>query len=1476
MSRRNPRTKKTYKVVGSNVLQSSTPVILQTEEVKIDPSSVREDKNELMPHVVVQEIPEEKHPEEVIVKPVGVKSKPNKEMNSAEYKLRYPVLKKHKNTHFPQVTYHLPVSMSFDSRVIEAVSLYHPCKLEEQKVQWRDNEHPFCASMRSITEAWALRNLIDECEVDSTPDLMIMDVGGAARRHFSLSRNYVWSCIPSFDARDMVRSFKLPGSNHCSHVWQDCDCIAGRTLASMSVHSLYYIPPSDILKLLLTQVRPVHYAVLHEYPMDKGSLMQDEMEYVKHQGKIWVKARGNLTYYNHSDMDWLKSGHYSDENGTLEWDYARRFGDTVVMRFVASSVIYPPPPSPPSDLVFTSKSEDVNVVPKESSPPGTSDGPRSEKVSDPDDISVYEEIVNSSMDYGSAITQKSYALYLSKIKRKGNAKGCNAEKLGAYASEKYATQSTVIAEVPKRLHDVATERMRRLQLQVMEYHYLRLLVTLFCWFSLLMFRFFGVKYFEVLLRLFSTVDLMSETFTWILLTLISCYVAYNFDHIALQYKCKRYILPSHQANIFWTVKAMVYDYCCKLPDRETDPSKLLKISYPPDFELECDMKPAALAMVYHPLFPPYFPRKCLHNSVSCIKNKLLHKLPGGKYSFGLHKILEAIAFQINGNLDPLNFESWVSRFPGPKQKKLRREFENNMTEHLGKNFNESTSFCKFEAYSEPKYPRPVVAAGVEFNYSTGRWIIGLAEMLSEMLPDNIMLPLHGDAFAIGAFHDTFKHLHKYDTDFTAFDSSQRDEVLLMLARFLTLCGVPKQVVDRELLDTKLIKISNRNGFKVLFKSVRGSGRSMTLLGNCIITINTALHLYGDNLGALLVKGDDSVLYLKNLIPDVQQMTQKYLDNGLIVKMRAVDDYELEFCSSLFVPFSEGTVLVPKFGKLLAKTFWCKNLEYGKEDIERQFASILKGLQLSLSSVPWISSLYENPIYQRWFDKVDAHYDVYNEYCHQVLTPCLDTYGFIANRYKLSACELDELASELKGSFPVRLSSFASEVMIEKDWGPPNDGEHLKEHYAHPKVMSLVFILSPIFEEWIRHFFPVASTVIIGLIESFYYGDFRHFMFHAIYAWIQYLFGFPVALTLHLLVNMAGPKTNLLLLLIMATKKKNGANAPVQTKKRNRKTNRKGQNVSPTMKAMARMIADPCNAPLVPGFHGTADGIMSRYKSYFAFSQTTEYGYVLWCPEYYGGDFTEGANTSLNSVCFTAPFAGTQIVNEVSDPLGYDAATSGLSVPVGASEFLAGTTAQDFRNISACLRMTYTGTTSDCKGRFALLDNIPAKLLTTDLPSPQTLLGYAAASERISMDVMECTYRPTPQSSKFRDSSASFLLAGDTDVTATSMSEVPSYESPVWIGIVWSGVPSNQLAFEFIQNIEWRPQITKGYVEPPVRQVADSSYAPKVLKFLDTNVPGWSTTLLNGAAKATNAVINRVLGGPAQYNRISRQYASIMQ
>jgi hypothetical protein len=323
---------------------------------------------------------------------------------------------------------------------------------------------------------------------------------------------------------------------------------------------------------------------------------------------------------------------------------------------------------------------------------------------------------------------------------------------------------------------------------------------------------------------------------------------------------------------------------------------------------------------------------------------------------------------------------------------------------------------------------------------------------------------------------------------------------------------------------------------------------------------------------------------------------------------------------------------------------------------------------------------------------------------------------------------------------------------------------------------------------------------------------------------------------------------------------------MRTKKQNKKKvkaparrqRRKGR----PMNKLAKMIRDPCNAELMPGFHSTDEGILSRLKTRTGFGNTNTAGFCLWCPSYASDN---GPGNRSNVFVYTTPDPSVAPLNTVAQPFGGGAGSgdpNGISLPVGASAFATSSTVADQRSIGACMRIEYIGRMDAASGQIALLTNLPAEALLDNgsgtVSSVDALFNRAAKVTRFGADNFEVVYRPDTSSNLFKTERDGVITVGTPAASSSVITSESLRFGPRLIGFAWRKIPTAQdIILEFYQNIEWRPNTTSGFVSTLPKQIHSPGYMENVLKYLDDNYPGWQTTLVGTAA---NVVSKMAFGG----------------
>jgi hypothetical protein len=323
------------------------------------------------------------------------------------------------------------------------------------------------------------------------------------------------------------------------------------------------------------------------------------------------------------------------------------------------------------------------------------------------------------------------------------------------------------------------------------------------------------------------------------------------------------------------------------------------------------------------------------------------------------------------------------------------------------------------------------------------------------------------------------------------------------------------------------------------------------------------------------------------------------------------------------------------------------------------------------------------------------------------------------------------------------------------------------------------------------------------------------------------------------------------------------------KKKRRRAPRSRTQGNRSIRLYADMIGDPCGATLVPGINGTEEGILARLKTTTAIS-STDYGMVLWCPTYFGSD---GQGQHGNIFLFRDATGGSSInvTNTQAVPLGVGASfdPAGNLSAGGANAFCESATVADARVVSACLRMRYLGKMVDVSGEIAFVENLSTQAFlegSAGLPvSVDDLFNMSTKITRLGLESNEVVYRPDPElAGFFKTTRDGAITEGTVGASASVITSEALRFGPTWIGFVWRGCTAADLTFDFIQNIEWRPEVNVGYVAIPPKAINDSSMIGKATKWLDSNYPGWSVTLGNVARRGANAVARSVFSYGANF------------
>jgi hypothetical protein len=191
--------------------------------------------------------------------------------------------------------------------------------------------HPLLALERRFSERYIISAL--KCP----PEQTIIDIGGNAQRHFAAKRRNVWCCCPLLDPDDVVRQsrYSKDWKTWCSHKFQDCNCRV--PYAYISIHSLYYLSPEDVLESVHSCTLRTHFAAVHIFDNAYGSYYNGEAVYhVSTAGLVTMSVPGNNHPYQHSACMWWRDGYFVKDGRAMAWSLTVSVHNTSIYKFVAA------------------------------------------------------------------------------------------------------------------------------------------------------------------------------------------------------------------------------------------------------------------------------------------------------------------------------------------------------------------------------------------------------------------------------------------------------------------------------------------------------------------------------------------------------------------------------------------------------------------------------------------------------------------------------------------------------------------------------------------------------------------------------------------------------------------------------------------------------------------------------------------------------------------------------------------------------------------------------------------------------------------------------------------------------------------------------------------------------------------------------------------------------------------------------------
>lgn len=339
------------------------------------------------------------------------------------------------------------------------------------------------------------------------------------------------------------------------------------------------------------------------------------------------------------------------------------------------------------------------------------------------------------------------------------------------------------------------------------------------------------------------------------------------------------------------------------------------------------------------------------------------------------------------------------------------------------------------------------------------------------------------------------------------------------------------------------------------------------------------------------------------------------------------------------------------------------------------------------------------------------------------------------------------------------------------------------------------------------------------------------------------------------------------------------------KRKPRRRKRQGAR-RPRISPQEAMLANPCRAPLVPGFFGTNEGYLTRTKSVWnpTFGAPS-CGYCIWVPEFSTGLVGPSPHFKGNLFYYQSENTQTRPLNtnvgaQTYKPYGTQAHTMSqydtaerlqdpaVSLNIGP--------ARDVRCISACMRMSYFGRLDASAGQVAYIQGLPLSDIlggddndnqTPTLPmSVDELFKVATSVQRFGVDTIEIIHKPKSDTSGiFHTEHDGAMDIGNLVLAQTTIiDEVVRHRGMTCFGIAWRGTAelaaADSYGFEFFKNVEWRPKPVLGLTHVPPTATRSPTSVDKMVAHLESISPNYAERVVSTAKSGVSHLLEGVYAG----------------
>lgn len=929
--------------------------------------------------------------------------------------------------------------------------------------------HPLLAYERQVGEQRAVEYL------RGSP--RIVDIGGNAERHFNAGRNNVWNCCPILSPEDVNRNSRYVGlRNFCQHKFEDCDCVYPDSYLSIhSIY--YLTPElvcAAVNSCKSNRLVSLHHTFDQAYGVMASGEAQ---YMVDARGNVQMHAIGNVTDYFHSACAWLRSGYFEDHTTStaMSWSIVHLMPNSHVVLFLKAPYGMPKPAVGYTGLVAAIHDPEYygpiqlhgnafhNSLQQTALPMFVN------QVVNLNEFYSWGTTIIS-FDAGSSTTIQipkhfvdELAAYIAGKPRDPT----TFNNLLAQARVKAKDYSIPPAMLPMTIvagASLAFVKYVRMETRVTAHAFMGNSSLFTILNQLLKFDFpYSVqfRYIIILVMLVTTIFIAMgkrrhRAVASTVLALVAIYNAIRLKTASVYKPVEMFnngIREYHATGLSFSMPnyGMVHlPGLVRLLGRVVNkpvPTTISSANVGRPVIRDTSDRPnketvalVGCGIIVPESLPTAFAsdpineRAALVNRALLVKQEIDESYYLNTFMPFVHKHFMLIFPHIPEVRE--NFDEWNARFPAPQRirhAKLRAQRGDYMDDP--KRDKRIKAFGKIEklllsSQFEVKDadPRMISGGTDEFNIAVGPWIHAFSKMLAKLwnLKHFIHYASGSTPEKLGQWFDRVGHRsakHKYGTnDFSRYDVSQQRLRLLFMIYVFWRFGAPDYVLYALIWD---IHKSGATAHGIMFAidGTMASGRPITSVGNSLTNgVDAFFNICQNNPDLepfvvaanilLAVLGDDSNFIIPlSYNPPTAEI---YAKLGCISELQPVkDSYNLEFCSSLWWPTTDGVVLGPKPGRFISKLGWL--VKPNSVNINATQRSMLTAFNRDANFIPPIAAIVR---VQLGLTRIDPHRPAKINFEHGVPhatamhAPSVQTWEMLYSRYEWTPSDQSRLVQLL--------------------------------------------------------------------------------------------------------------------------------------------------------------------------------------------------------------------------------------------------------------------------------------------------------------------------------------------------------------------------------------------------------------------------------------------------------------------------------